>query len=60
MAVGMALAERMARAGMRCLAAHNSYTREDDLSGAALVADGLNDPAPVAWFHRRIPRRPKG
>jgi transketolase len=39
---------------------HNSYTREDDLSGAALVADGLNDPALVAWFHRRIPRRPKG
>jgi HAD superfamily hydrolase (TIGR01509 family) len=32
----------------------------DDLSGTALVADGLNDPALVAWFHRRIPRRPKG
>ena len=43
-------------AGLRCLAAHNPYTRQDDLSGAALVADGLNDPALVAWFHRRIPR----
>jgi len=42
-------------AGLRCVAAHNPYTREDDLSGATLIADGLNDPALVAWFHRRLP-----
>lgn len=35
-------------AGLRCVAAHNPYTREDDLSGATLIADGLNDPALVA------------
>jgi HAD superfamily hydrolase (TIGR01509 family) len=44
-------------AGLRCVAAHNAYTREDDLSGATLVADGLNDPALVAWFHNRLPGR---
>jgi HAD superfamily hydrolase (TIGR01509 family) len=43
-------------AGLRCLAAHNPYTVNDDLSGATLVTEGLNDPALVAWFHRRIPR----
>jgi HAD superfamily hydrolase (TIGR01509 family) len=43
-------------AGLRCLAAHNAYTQDDDLSGATLVADGLNDPALVAWFHRRLSR----
>ena len=37
-------------AGLRCVAAHNDYTRDDDLSGAALVAGGLDDPALVAWF----------
>jgi HAD superfamily hydrolase (TIGR01509 family) len=37
-------------ARLRCLAAHNPYTRNDDLSGATLVADGLNDPALLAWF----------
>lgn len=41
-------------AGLRCVAAHNPYTREDDLSGATLVAGGLDDPAFVAWFHQRI------
>jgi beta-phosphoglucomutase-like phosphatase (HAD superfamily) len=42
-------------AGLRCLAAHNPYTRNDDLSGAALVADGLDDPALVGWIHDRLP-----
>ena len=42
-------------AGLRCLAAHNLYTRDDDLSGATLVADGLDDPALVGWFHERLP-----
>lgn len=46
-------------AGLRCVAAHNLYTREDDLSAATLVVDSLNDPALVAWFHRRLPRRDK-
>jgi HAD superfamily hydrolase (TIGR01509 family) len=44
-------------AGLRCLAAHNPYTRNDDLSGAALVADGLDDPALVGWIHDRLPHR---
>lgn len=45
------------RAGLRCVAARNAYTRGDDLSGASLVVDELNDPALVAWFHRRLPLR---
>lgn len=45
------------RAGLRCLAARNPYTREDDLSGASLVVDELNDPGLVAWFHRSLPQR---
>lgn len=41
-------------AGLRCLAAHNEYTRFGDLSGADLVAAGLDDPAFVAWFRQRM------
>jgi beta-phosphoglucomutase-like phosphatase (HAD superfamily) len=41
-------------AGLRCVAAYNSYTRDDDLSGATLVAGGLDDPALVAWFRRHL------
>ena len=41
-------------AGLRCVAAQNDYTRDDDLSGATLVADGLDDPALVSWFHQHI------
>jgi HAD superfamily hydrolase (TIGR01509 family) len=41
-------------AGLRCVAAYNSYTRDDDLSGATLVAGGLDDPALVAWFRQHI------
>lgn len=41
-------------AGLCCVAAHNAYTRDDDLSGATLVADGLDDPALVEWFHKRL------
>ena len=41
-------------AGLRCLAASNLYTRDDDLSGATLITDGLDNPAFVAWFHQRI------
>ena len=39
-------------AGLRCVAAYNAYTREDDLSGATLVTGGLDDPWLVAWFRR--------
>jgi HAD superfamily hydrolase (TIGR01509 family) len=42
-------------AGLRCLAAPNPFTRDDDLSGATLVVDGLNDPAFVGWFRDRLP-----
>ena len=42
-------------AGLCCVAAQNEYTQDDDLSGAALVAGGFEDPALVAWFRRRIP-----
>jgi HAD superfamily hydrolase (TIGR01509 family) len=44
-------------AGLRCVAAHNPYTRGDDLSGAVLVAEGLDDPAMVGWFHDQTSRR---
>jgi HAD superfamily hydrolase (TIGR01509 family) len=43
-------------AGLRCVAAHNPYTHDQDLSGATLVADGFTDPALVAWFRNRLPR----
>lgn len=46
-------------AGMPCVAAHNPYTRDQDLSGAVLVADGFTDPALVAWFADRIDRTPR-
>lgn len=39
-------------AGLRCLAAYNPYTRDDDLTGASLLTDGLDDPRLVAWFRR--------
>lgn len=39
-------------AGLRVVAAHNEYTRDDDLSGAALVTDGFEDPELVAWFQQ--------
>ncbi|MEU4290638.1 HAD-IA family hydrolase [Kribbella sp. NPDC026596] len=41
-------------AGLRCVAAHNDYTKDDDLSGAALIADGLDDPAFVRWFRQYL------
>jgi HAD superfamily hydrolase (TIGR01509 family) len=47
-------------AGLRCVAAHNPYTRDDDLSRATLVADGLDDPALVGWFHDRLPDNQTG
>lgn len=43
-------------AGLRCVAAHNPYTCNDDLTGATLVADGLTDPKLLEWFQRRLPR----
>ena len=43
-------------AGLRCVAAHNAYTQVDDLSGATLIAGGLDDPRLVEWFRLRIPR----
>lgn len=42
-------------AGLRCVAARNLYTREDDMSGAALVTDRLTDPVLVEWFRNRMP-----
>lgn len=47
-------------AGLRCVAAHNLYTRDHDLSEATLVAEGFTDPALVAWFHNRLPHRVGG
>jgi HAD superfamily hydrolase (TIGR01509 family) len=41
-------------AGLRCVAAHNPYTCNDDLSGATLVADGLDAPAVIGWFHDHL------
>ena len=43
-------------AGLRCVAARNTYTRHDDLSGATFVTDRLTDPALVEWFRNRVPR----
>lgn len=43
-------------AGLRCVAAYNDYTRDDELSAATLVADGFTDPSLVAWFHERLVR----
>jgi HAD superfamily hydrolase (TIGR01509 family) len=42
-------------AGLRCVVASNAYTCGDDFTGAGLVAEGLDDPALVAWFARRLP-----
>ncbi|TCC62302.1 HAD family hydrolase [Kribbella pittospori] len=39
-------------AGLRVVAARNEYTRDDDLSGAALVVDGFEDPELVTWFQQ--------
>ena len=41
-------------ARLRCVAARNPYTRDDDLSGATLVADGLDDLELVTWFRREL------
>ena len=41
-------------AGLPCIVAHNAYTRNDDFTGAALVADSLDDPALVAWFRNGL------
>ena len=44
-------------AGLRCVAVHNLYTRDHDLSAATLVAECFTDPSLVAWFHNRLPSR---
>ncbi|WP_336081536.1 HAD-IA family hydrolase [Nocardia sp. SSK8] len=41
-------------AGLRCVAAQNSYTRTHDLSAAHLVADGLDDPELITWFDQYL------
>ena len=41
-------------AGLRCLAARNPYTRDDDLSGAVLIADGLDDPPLLEYLSLRL------
>ncbi len=42
-------------AGLPVVVAYNEYTRDDDFTGAALVGDGPDDPALVAWFEQRMP-----
>lgn len=42
-------------AGLRCVAAYNEYTQDQDLSCATVVAHGFDDPALVAWFRQRLP-----
>lgn len=44
-------------AGLSCVAAHNRYTKDHDLSRATLVAGGFTEPALVEWFHDRLPDR---
>jgi HAD superfamily hydrolase (TIGR01509 family) len=41
-------------AGLRVVAVHNDYTRDDDLSGAELIAAGFEDPPLSAWFQQRV------
>lgn len=41
-------------AGLACVATYNDYTREDDLSAAALVVPSMADPGLVAWFDDRL------
>jgi len=41
-------------AGLRCVAVTNDYTRDQDLSAASYVGSGLDDPAVVEWFLRRM------
>lgn len=47
-------------AGLRCIAVHNPYTRDQDLSGAALATDGFTDPALATWFRNRLDGRAAG
>ncbi|MGD9960754.1 HAD family hydrolase [Nocardioides sp.] len=42
------------QAGLRCVAVTNDYTRDHDLSGAAYVGEGLDDPAVLEWFRSRL------
>lgn len=42
-------------AGLPCVVAQNEYTRGQDFSGAALVADGMDDPVLVDWVATRLP-----
>lgn len=44
-------------AGLCCLAARNPYTRDDDLSPATLVAEGLDDPPLLDWVRSRLSMR---
>ncbi|GAB3197635.1 HAD family hydrolase [Nocardioides hungaricus] len=41
-------------AGLVCVATYNTYTRDDDLSAATLVAPDAGDPAFTAWFRDRL------
>lgn len=43
-------------AGLRCVVTTNTYTSDDDLSGAELVVGGADDPTLTAWFRERIPQ----
>jgi len=41
-------------AGLPCVAAYNGYTREQDLSGAEVIAPSLDAPEIVTWFDGRL------
>jgi HAD superfamily hydrolase (TIGR01509 family) len=47
-------------AGLTCIASYNSYTRDDDLSGATVVASSFDHPALVGWFRQRMPQAVHG
>ena len=41
-------------AGLRCLAVTNDYTIEHDLSAAAFIGTGLDDPAVLDWLFEQV------
>lgn len=45
-------------AGLPVLATTNTYTADDDLSGAELVVGTAADQALLTWFRERLPRTP--
>jgi HAD superfamily hydrolase (TIGR01509 family) len=41
-------------AGLTCVAVRNPYTRSDDVSGVALLADDFRDPGLRGWIRERL------